>query len=166
MKQIFIILKNITQLAELMDGLAQYELRMMTCLLAVLNSCKRLMLRNIHSSPILSSCCNTLIEEAQHYIITLPFNERGEPTASYRWAGWIWEITGRSSRLHENYPSILEEFMEYTSNRWRKAERSQHVTGWTWKHYEFHRLCPKTFPDTDLLPTSCLYHAPLLHFRQ
>ena len=146
---------------------AQYKLRMMTCLLAVLNSCKRLMLHNIHSPPILSSCCNTLIEETQHYIIfTLPLNERGEQTASYRWTGWIWEITGRSSRLQENYPSILEEPMEYTSNQWRKAERSQHVTGWTWKHYEFHRLCPKIFPDTALLPTSCLYHAPLLHFHQ
>ena len=84
MKQIFIILKNITQLVELMDGLAQYKIEDDDSLLAVLNSCKRLMLHNIYSPPILSSCCNTLIEEAQHYIITLPLNERGEPTASYR----------------------------------------------------------------------------------
>ena len=33
-------------------------------------------------------------------------NERGEPTASYRWTGWVWEITGWSSRLQENYRSF------------------------------------------------------------
>jgi hypothetical protein len=30
----------------------------------------------------------------------------GEPAVSYRWTGWIWEITGWSSRLQENYPSF------------------------------------------------------------
>ena len=28
-------------------------------------------------------------------------NEPGKPTASYRWASWVWEITGWGSRLHE-----------------------------------------------------------------
>jgi hypothetical protein len=30
----------------------------------------------------------------------------GDPTASYRWTGWVWEITGWSSRLQENYWSF------------------------------------------------------------
>ena len=33
-------------------------------------------------------------------------NDRGEPVVSYRWTGWVWEITGWSSRLQENYPSF------------------------------------------------------------
>ena len=44
-------------------------------------------------------------------------NEPGEPTASYRWTGGVWEITGWSSRLQENYGFVLEEYMEYTSNQ-------------------------------------------------
>ena len=29
-----------------------------------------------------------------------------------------------------------------------KRGRSQHVCGWTWKHKDFDRLCPKGFSDT------------------
>jgi len=29
-------------------------------------------------------------------------NDRGEPAVSYRWTGWVWEITGWSSRLQED----------------------------------------------------------------
>ena len=28
--------------------------------------------------------------------------DRGEPAVNYRWTGWVWEITGWSSRLQEN----------------------------------------------------------------
>ena len=28
----------------------------------------------------------------------------GEPAVSYKWTGWVWENTGWSSRLQENYP--------------------------------------------------------------
>ena len=32
---------------------------------------------------------------------------RKEPVVSYRWTGWVWEITGWiSSRLQEDYPSF------------------------------------------------------------
>ena len=59
-------------------GLLRIKLKMMTCPLAVLNSCKRLMLHVIYLHPILSSCCKpTLVEEAQHYMITVPLNEWG-----------------------------------------------------------------------------------------
>ena len=41
------------------------------------------------------------------FVNTTPsFNDRGEPALSYRWAGWVWEITGWSSRLQENYRSF------------------------------------------------------------
>ena len=33
-------------------------------------------------------------------------NEQGEPTASYRWTGWVWEITSWRSRLQENNSSV------------------------------------------------------------
>ena len=33
-------------------------------------------------------------------------NEQGEPTASYRWATWVWEITSSNSRLQEHHRSI------------------------------------------------------------
>ena len=32
--------------------------------------------------------------------------DRGEPAVSYRWSGWVWEITGWSWRLQENYRSF------------------------------------------------------------
>jgi hypothetical protein len=36
----------------------------------------------------------------------LEINDRGEPAVSYRWTGWVWDLTGRSSRLQENYRSF------------------------------------------------------------
>ena len=35
-----------------------------------------------------------------------PANERREPTASYRWTGWVWEITCWSSKFTENFRGI------------------------------------------------------------
>ena len=52
-----------------------------------------------------------------------------------QWTGWVWEMTGWSSRLQENCPSILEEPMEYISKLIKKnTERSRHGTGWFWKY--------------------------------
>ena len=61
--------------------------------------------------------------------------------------GWI------SSRLQENYPSfrgicgICLELLK------RKPGRSQHVTGWTWKHKDLDRFCSKISLDTDHMAT-------------
>jgi hypothetical protein len=33
-------------------------------------------------------------------------NDRGEPAVSYRWTGWVWEISSWCSRLQENYRSL------------------------------------------------------------
>ena len=35
-------------------------------------------------------------------------NEQGEPTASYRWNGWVWEITNWNSKAFQKLPTILE----------------------------------------------------------
>ena len=37
---------------------------------------------------------------------TVLSDDRGEPAVSYRWTGWVWEITGWSSRLQANYRSF------------------------------------------------------------
>ena len=33
-------------------------------------------------------------------------NDQGTPAVSYKWTGWVWEITSRSWRLQENYWSF------------------------------------------------------------
>ena len=38
--------------------------------------------------------------------LVLWINDRGEPAVSYKWTGWVWEITGWSWRLQENYRSF------------------------------------------------------------
>ena len=59
----------------------------------------------------------------------LPVYDPGEPAVSYRWTGWVWKITGWSSRLQENYLLHLEEYIEYTPIWWRKTGGCEHVTG-------------------------------------
>ena len=44
-------------------------------------------------------------------------NEWGDPTASYRWTGWDWEINGWSSSTSGKLPTVLEESVEYTLNQ-------------------------------------------------
>ena len=29
----------------------------------------------------------------------------------------------------------------------KSTEKSQHVTGWTWKHEDFDQICPRIYPD-------------------
>ena len=78
-------------------------------------------------------------------------HEPGESTASYRWSGWVWEMTGSMSRLRERtlysrrppkrdrsfylsvktsgkLPTFLEESVKYTSTYERNSGRSQLVT--------------------------------------
>ena len=37
---------------------------------------------------------------------TLHNNEHEEPTTSYKWTGWVWEIAGSKSRVQEHYWSF------------------------------------------------------------
>ena len=48
--------------------------------------------------------CNLHLVSSAFY--GLQINEGGEPAASYRWTGWVWEIASWSSRLWENYWSM------------------------------------------------------------
>jgi hypothetical protein len=65
-----------------------------------------------------------------------------------------------SARLRGNCWSFLEG--PYLWNRpqinIRKLERSQHVTGWTWKHKDFNWLCPKILPGKWLKVVTLLVH--------
>ena len=45
----------------------------------------------------------------------------------------------------------------------RDLKRSQHVIGWTWKHEDFDRLCPKILPGHCLKVVTLLVH--ILVFR-
>jgi hypothetical protein len=45
----------------------------------------------------------------------------------------------RLKRIYRITPQVSKE----------KTERSQHVSGWTLKHLDFHRLCPKILPAKD-----------------
>ena len=88
--------------------------------LGLLNSVSKPTFSNVyglHISPMytwtfLCVCClpGSGISRATHpawgtlHQHTTPNNERGEPTASYRWTGWVWETTSwSSSRLQENH---------------------------------------------------------------
>jgi hypothetical protein len=53
---------------------------------------------------------------------------RGQPVATYRWTGWIWEITcWSSSRLQENLWILVEEFIEYRTPQ-RNEEKTQKMS--------------------------------------
>ena len=64
-----------------------------------------------------------------------------------RWTGWVWEITGRSSRMQEIYQSFLEEFMEFTPILKRKTGGCQRVTGWDLPTLGSQPIMPKNLPN-------------------
>jgi len=49
----------------------------------------------------------------------LSYNEQGEPAAIYWWTGWVWGITGWSSRLLENCPSFNMNLRNTPNLPWR-----------------------------------------------
>ena len=55
--------------------------------------------------------------------ISLITHDRGEPAVSYRWTGWVWEITGWKFKTSGKSPVVLEEFMEYTPNLIKENRR-------------------------------------------
>ena len=81
-------------------------------------------------------------------ISCVPTTVPGEMSVSYRWTGWVWEITSETSG---RFPIILEESIEgITSNEESKTGRwCQHVTSWIENHSDLDRLfCPNNFPGT------------------
>lgn len=55
----------------------------------------------------------------------LPHPNEWEPTATYRWTCWVWEIRGRSSKTSGKSPIISEESTVYTlilpRNKWKMS---------------------------------------------
>ena len=47
-------------------------------------------------------------------------NKQGERTVSYKWTGWVWEITGYSSKTSGKLPNILVESMDIPQSLKRK----------------------------------------------
>jgi hypothetical protein len=78
-------------------------------------------------------------------------NEQGEVNASYRWTGWVWESTGgrsKTSAKTNNHSTWI--YKMHHLNVIKKNWSSQRLTGWTWKHSDIDRSCPKTSPCTDV----------------
>jgi hypothetical protein len=46
--------------------------------------------------------------------VRVTYNERGKLTASYRWTGRVWEITGFNFKTSRKLLLFLEEFIAYT----------------------------------------------------
>ena len=76
-----------------------------------------------------------------------PFNEQGEPTASYKWTSWVWEITGWSLRLQElaiiftgseNIPKLMKKNLKMSTCNQLDLET---LGSWL--------IMPKNFPATD-----------------
>ena len=71
---------------------------------------------------------------------------RWRTIASYRWTSWVCELIswGLSQlTVHDNYRSISRNLWYLPPINKKQHEISQHVIGWTWKHEDFDRLCPK-----------------------
>jgi hypothetical protein len=69
------------------------------------------------------------------------FFKNGEAlAASCRWSGWVWEIIGWSWRLQGNCGSLERNIQKNIPGI--SKGRCQHITGWTWKDWDFDRLSP------------------------
>ena len=53
-----------------------------------------------------SYCDSLFLTSVGPVLLRWPHHCRGELTVSCRWTSWVWEITGRSSKLQENYWSL------------------------------------------------------------
>lgn len=77
-----------------------------------------------------------------HFIL----NERGESTASYKQARWVWEVNG--SRLSENYQSFQRNLYAYIQSNEGKIRKTTTGNRLDLETRGFGPLCPKTPPDT------------------
>ena len=105
------------------------------------------------------------------YVIPCASNRKNQPL-SYKWTIWTWERTGWSSRPQENHRLFYRKHVEYTSNCWKKTERSQHVTGLTLKTLGSQPIVPKNdskdkhqkhmcVKEIRLLCSKCVNHSKL-----
>ena len=69
-------------------------------------------------------------------------NDRGEPAVSYKWTGWVWEMTDWSSRLQENYRSF-ERNLGNMPNLIKEIWRMSTCNRLDLQTLGLNRLCPK-----------------------
>ena len=98
-----------------------------------------------------------------HYIVLGTLHERFP--ISTNWARQIGSVAlntttqmkrmGFEKWMVEDYPSVFEEYREYSSNSERKLAEDRNLeTGWTWKTLGFWPIFAQKYPRT-LCPTSC-----------
>ena len=76
-------------------------------------------------------------------------NEQGESDANYRRTRWVWDNNQLQFKASGKLLTILEEIYRIYPNCMKKTlKRCQHVTSWTWKHWDLDWLCPKITLDT------------------
>ena len=72
------------------------------------------------------------------------------PTSSYKWTSWGWEISGWSPGLEEKYWRFVESCGIWPKSI-KKNEKIKTCTSWTWKRLGFfNQLCPKISLVTGL----------------
>ena len=82
-------------------------------------------------------------------LIWTPMNYYKNLYYSYRWTSRVWETTcWSSSRLQEHLPIIFRGIYRVYLRLIRRNRRLAHVTGWTRKQKDLHRICPTISPDT------------------
>jgi hypothetical protein len=81
-------------------------------------------------------------------------DEKGEPTASYRWTGWVWEMSflmfKTSRKITDCFRGINRIYLELIKAK--PEDHTQHVTSWTWKHEDFDKAI------LEILPGHCWFH--------
>jgi hypothetical protein len=78
-------------------------------------------------------------------------NDRGEPAVRSKWTGWIWEITGWSTRLQENYRLsiiILEGIYRIYSNLIKENRRMSTCNQLDLQTLGSQPIMPKISPNT------------------
>jgi hypothetical protein len=74
--------------------------------------------------------------------------DQGELAFSCRWTGWAWDITGWSSRLHENYRSFLRRIYRICPN----------LTKENWRISTCNRLNLQTLGSQPVMPKNLPNH--------
>ena len=73
--------------------------------------------------------------------------DRGEPAVSYKWNGWVWEITGLSSRLQDNYQAFKRIYGIYPNS----IKENRRMSTWN-------RLDLQTLGSQLIMPKNLLEH--------
>ena len=88
---------------------------------------------------VLTSRTNSVIIDFWPQLSTLRLgrNERGEPIASYRHIGWVWQISGWMFKTSGKLAHRLRGIYGMFSNLMKETNRWHHVNGWDLKRLGF-----------------------------